>query len=431
MRILQCPRHPGASHWRPLLRRGHSKTKDPQVASLWGSHPSGNHLRAKGFMALPFQPPPPTDVDCAHFWASDGTENAFDYAWAGDLFGDGSCSKQWSRAHWRAGSAMVEIDSEGKLSAFYSTAVWSHLPQTSPCAEHLTVALLAQFGPKQATPIGIDYSGTVDAWTNRNKGIIRPGRPFAGLLRDAFSQPCSSNVLPYKVPAHKDAGQFAHGSLSYRQAVGNDLADEWAAKGRLLHPWLSSAEENANNAAVAGHRDYLTFVAKRLAKWALEAPNPYIDWKQRSDPALLRAARPQGKDPGHMWAFSAGKWRCSKCSLATTTKNSPWSSRKPCSGTIPFFQALAKDQKGHDLFVYEGTGSALLVCLSCGAWADHIAKKLWGHCDSRKTRAGESALKSFAAKTHPTGRGFLSEGRSFLGALAELDAHSRADDTAL
>ena len=104
------------------------------------------------------------------------------------------------------------------------------------------------------------------AWQAADQSaILRPGKPFAGLLLSAFFEKGAERVAPCKVPTHKDPGQFEYGSVPYRQALGSQLADKRAAAGRNLHP-CSWSEEN------------LPFVAKRLARWALGAPSPPIGW---------------------------------------------------------------------------------------------------------------------------------------------------------
>ena len=93
-------------------------------------------------------------------------------------------------------------------------------------------------------------------------------------------------------------------------------------------------------------------------------------------------------------------------------------------------QALAKDQLGHSLRIYEGPSAAVLVCTKCGSWADSMARHLWEPCvgTGGRTAAGTSALRAFMAMQHPTGKGVLQVGRDFIAALAEMEADLIEDE---
>ena len=62
----------------------------------------------------------------------------------GHLFVDGACYPAIFKSAWRAGWAVVMVDSGGQVLKVIRGPVWAHLPQTAPAAEWTAWAVVHQ-----------------------------------------------------------------------------------------------------------------------------------------------------------------------------------------------------------------------------------------------------------------------------------------------
>ena len=123
--------------------------------------------------------------------------------------------------------------------------VWDGIPKNSQAAEFCAYAAATQFldGP---TNLHIDCASVVQAASQTVRLALEKGGPHAGLVKETLKWPGARQIQSVnKVKAHQcDLGEehkISDPDLR-RHALGNNLVDEAAEKGRAAHPALSGAE---------------------------------------------------------------------------------------------------------------------------------------------------------------------------------------------
>ena len=168
---------------------------------------------------------------------------------SGLAFSDGNCSKPFhptlGRASWAAGS----VDTTGKLIGVSVGPVWKQLAQTSPPAELVALAAVAQLVPLEAQKeamaieMGIDNIMAVGV-TNQPPRPSSLHKAFhAGLVRNLWMQHGWPNIRSHAchvrshqiddMPAERMASLAPRGR---QLALGNKMFDDYATLTKKTHP---------------------------------------------------------------------------------------------------------------------------------------------------------------------------------------------------
>ncbi len=183
------------------------------------------------------------------------------------VYSDGSCSKTVHANLNSAGWALVALDSDGNLTAAIWGQVGRSLPQTSPASEYVAGMAAANM---QASEVRADFKGLAALSTSSMETASHRKNVYSGLrVQIKGKAPQMSSI---KVNAHVDPSSCTVGSPAWRDAVGNQLADQYAKKGANLH-FQPSSEELAT---ISKDRDvlvrFLRYVSHALALWEPVGP---------------------------------------------------------------------------------------------------------------------------------------------------------------
>ena len=244
------------------------------------------------------------------FWSKDGKCRS--QAFFGEVFSDGSCSKSKFPGHSRASWALIKLDEHLEVSAYLLGTVWSSLPQTSPVAEFVAAAALAQVAAPD-TRLYTDYKGVVTKFGGPNEEALRAGNYFAGIQKSAIIQKCFGNIVEInKVKAHQAVESLPLGSDETRRATGNQAADEYAKGALRKH------EANVVPAEEEEHFDLarkVAILAGRVLPFWSPARKPGVKLARRPGFKVERLTplHPRTEKHRHEWNFCQGMWRPIGC----------------------------------------------------------------------------------------------------------------------
>ena len=105
----------------------------------------------------------------------------------GDVFLDGSCSKEWHPHLDRASWAIAKLSEDSqRVVASLVGPVWESLPQTSPCSEYVALAALAQVASNPLQSY-IDFSGAFAARQKEVGSLLNNKSLYAGIFRSVVN----------------------------------------------------------------------------------------------------------------------------------------------------------------------------------------------------------------------------------------------------
>jgi hypothetical protein len=147
------------------------------------------------------------------------------------VYSDGSCIKSVHPSLNAAGWALVALTDDGDV----ATAIWGQigdgLPQTSPASEY--VAGLAA-SDLRAREVRTDFAGLAALGSSPHEALASRKNIYSGLRVQIKGR--SPHLGYAKVKGHVDPSSCTVGSQAWRDAVGNQYADQYARKGANLHP---------------------------------------------------------------------------------------------------------------------------------------------------------------------------------------------------
>jgi len=335
------------------------------------------------------------------FWAQDGSETPRQQHFSGRVFTDGSCFKGPSVSFSRAGGSVVSLLPDGGLRAAICGPVWAGLPQTSQAAENVAFAAATELS-MPGSKVFIDYKGLVSNLTEPWREILHHNKKYSGFLRSAMRNLAWGKLDIRWVRAHQDLRQQFATEEDRHQAVGNNLADEWAKKGANIHQEAPPTDFNRAEAEAKAIQDIFCIIAG-TAKASFADPALNIKVSKKEWLARRRARRaadggrrpPPGPSvrrlPPHQWVFGQEAWHCLHCGRkAASYRRRVRYDDAGCGGRRQIIEELVSDHRGHKLFLFhlDGSGLPLLSCKACGAWTTVKPRKLLDRCTGTQTISG-------------------------------------------
>ncbi len=183
------------------------------------------------------------------------------------VYTDGSCSKTAHSSMNTAGWAVIALDSDGNLAAAIWGQVGRRLPQTSPASEYVAGMAAAEH---QVQEVRCDFRGLAALGTSSLEALAFRKNPYSGLRVQIKGRAPQASFI--KVPAHVDPSSCVAGSPSWRDAVGNQMADLYAKQGANLHLQPSSDELSAFSHDRDVLTRFLTYVPSALSLWEPVGP---------------------------------------------------------------------------------------------------------------------------------------------------------------
>ena len=419
---ILCGQHDDMDH--RLYSKCSGKPADPalrrKLLPPFGLSEVQRQVRKKGFLSRPAFKGPTAEDDmllCFDIDNPDVTPSTI--AFSGDgLYGDGSADQLPDPDLNRAGWSVVQVDGEGKLVKAIAGPVPARHPQTSVAAEHHALAGTCMYSQGELLYHG-DNKGVTDGWTSAR--ATGPRSCYAGISRVARAHG-EGRVHTTWVKAHVDADKagLEPGTQQWLDAKGNEHADTWAAKGRLLHPQQATGAIQAWSADLKCYTEHLEQVACALAVWA-SSDTSTIDWRGKSEQQQPQPPPPpprgrQGYQhprfqavevpplPGHTELCLQHRWRRHRGATQTRcTQCLAVQQRTPTKECQPHRHWVFKhDFSNHEVAVWRSEcGSHLWACLRCGGWAEVLPRMLQGYCLGTQTPATARDLSRISSGCHP------------------------------
>ena len=204
----------------------------------------------------------------------------------------------------------MELGSGGSLRAAWFGLVNGSLPQSNVGGEYTGLLAASAANPEEDMEVVADYKGIVTAVANQ-RGACGRERLYAGTCRQAFGNR-AGKITSRHVRAHQQVPEWKDNEPEIADIWGNDRADQWAKAGAAL-AWLTM-QTYADEAEkiIKNQRIYLTFVARRLARWAALAEDK-PEWAKQT--RTLSGPRFGPNPRPHLWRIHQGTWRCGLCQV--------------------------------------------------------------------------------------------------------------------
>ena len=345
--------------------------------------------------------PPVADNDLVCFDVDDPERIPGDICFQGPgVYGDGSADKHTDTTVDRAGWSVIQINEEGRLLKALAGPVLQTHPQTSPSSEHHALAAYALYSQGQGLYKG-DNKGVITSWTSPASTTSKA--QYAGVTRMAKGH-SGGRIQVAWVPGHVNPEDHPQGSQDWLDAVGNDLADSWAKKGRLRHSPQGVGEVKAWTSLIETYTKILTNIAGILEVWAGK-DTEIIDWTKakHASPkhALAQLQPPPELMLCHRFRRHLGSGATDRKSLARCTQCLAFKEGKQeCQPEKHWVNR--HDFKNHAVRNYvTGSGFHLWACERCCAWAQFVPRFLDGYCLASPTRASRRDFDLILAGRHP------------------------------
>ena len=345
--------------------------------------------------------PPPATTGQPTMFSIHGEVTPENFALGGQIFIDGSADQYVIADLKRAGWGVVQVDSEGHVTAGVYGVVPACLPQTSQAAEFSGLLAATVLVTSQAH-VHADCENVVKGWAKEDDFRSSGKQVYDGLLKAARSAAGAEHIDQVTwVKAHQSISAALNSGDARRLqlARGNDNADTAANKGRLLHPQLTTEAKQAIDLQVKQATAACRVIAATLPLWPrLERGQERVKIDR---PKGWAAEAPQPAER-HDWAKGDKHWHCLKCfKHAKGVTPNGLRSRQRCKGR-PDCLAERHREFGHALWETTCAGVPLLLCTTCGAWCDRTPKGLGQHCVGHRTEAGSRACRrTFSEGFHP------------------------------
>jgi len=271
------------------------------------------------------------------------------------IYVDGSCYNGTRHGLSSAGSAAVQLTSDGRADQAVWMALPGELPQTAAAGEHVaaTIAIWYSRLPRSRDPVTITADcASVIRSAQQRRWAIGEKRPFAGFWR-TFKE----IVHAIKTKAHRSQ-QAAKDAGDEQNWYGNDLADRYAKKGAAL--FAPAAEHQKDwDTQIKRYKHLITQASHVLAAWPTfhEAVHDGA-WlpankAAKSKAAEARRSRPKTwADSEHEFAWAAGHKRhvCRNCGiLAPKGTDAPRDPICPGKWGGDLWAAIKMAHPSHDL----------------------------------------------------------------------------------
>ena len=312
----------------------------------------------------------------------------------------------------------MAINAEEQLEAACWGPVWRGLPQTSPSAEHVALAVLSQLRSQEASSthraqqvedcVHIDYMDTVSAWQQPQQAS-QPSKHYGGIYRVATARPGAANLTTKWVKSHRaDTAEELEKLTGYEHwtAVGNNFADHFADKGRELHDVHDGEVEAYQTKHIRLNVAFLQHIGRNLALWVAREQGK-LDWTARTK-ALAKPIRESAclDLVKHVWTWARGAWACAHCmKRPRSIQKRDAANRVPCRGPGAYWQEVYEQAtlSGHQLLIFGDGKWDMWGCSICGANAQLRACKLRKACPGHMSSSSQAALwhKLTATGRHP------------------------------
>ncbi len=157
----------------------------------------------------------------------------------GDVFTDGSCSKDGPPPWYRAGWAVVKVSRDGVVLAWARGVLGQQLPQSSPASENVAPLAAVLLSERVETAFS-DFQGVIGLEQLPMQQLGHRKVIYAEVRVQTRGR-AGPRFKVVKVPAHVDPDTCSDPEERYR-ALGNQRADEIAKAAALSQPGPSSAE---------------------------------------------------------------------------------------------------------------------------------------------------------------------------------------------
>jgi len=328
-----------------------------------------------------------------------------DWTFSGEVYYDGSCFQHEVQELSTASFGIVQLNSEGEVTAELRGTVPIHMPQSAQSAEHCGRSAAIQHLVSQSTLYG-DCLNVVKAGRKPSKFAAGYKSFHGGPRRQSDASGRSHFVSQdIKVKAHRKEEQ-ADGHNDLIRIRGNNAADKVAVSAQQLHPGIAGADDVKIGHDSAKLRRVAATIADTLCLW------PKAERSEKGEATSSKSKRQSCKTPdhpeGHEWHWQHGLWRCKRCLVRAKSGVGMKRRRlEKCPGmSLKIVGALA-DDCGHSVFAGDDEqGQPVMFCITCGCWATARPVLLQQQCRGTPSRgsAGEAALKRLATRRHPDPR---------------------------
>ena len=325
-------------------------------------------------------------------------EDRSQWTMSGDIYYDGSCSKEFDAELNRAAFSVVEVDSLGSCTAQLKGTVPFKLPRTSQAAEQCGRVAAVQVARGTSTLHG-DCKGVVDAACMHAAKASHGKKMYAGCRRQADQVAAGAQIQDVKVKAHLSEN-VADTPEMLKHIRGNNAADTAAKDANLAHPAFGGSKIKELGDGNALFKEVCRTIANVGCLW----PKP--ERKSRAQQATARKAGTKADfnaaSPSrpHQWICIRGAMHCVRCkTFATNERTCKQRSKEECPGLCPKIAHLVMESSGHLMCATETTeGEGITVPGSCRAllrWVLHLAPyRGWQASSPRVQRCSRTSRAS-------------------------------------
>ena len=359
-----------------------------------------------------------------------------DEVFIGDVFTDGSCSREGPPSWWRTGWSIVKLSAEGVLLGYARGTVGSRLPQSSAAAEHVPVLALACIASAPVVALS-DYQG-LEALEEKDMDIITYRKSMYGGVKLQIRGRAPAGFKVKKVKGHVDPLSCTS-QEDARLALGNQTADEharialstqtqsptmsemgrWLSESQFLYRYLQliprvlalfpAVSPTAGKKSLPKREGFTSrtglasFMADVLS--GLGAPSTDAGASSSSQPYAAPAAGPPERQERaspegaarHDWHWRSGRWLCTSC-LASSRLPVPPRGGK-CPGMASNLARLVQNPRGHTLQIatYADGKGVVVVCSRCGHYST-TNRPAELHKKDCKAKQGQASFASPGAR---------------------------------
>ncbi len=361
-------------------------------------------------------PPPRRDFDEEwHFGRGVDNERNF----TGTVYTDGSAFHPQCADVRRAGWAVVQVDSSGRV----EKALFGHVPASISTDQ--TVAAGELFAMRRAVELSIgeltiktDYQGILDGSQAGEAATTSAKRPNAASWRAFWRATNGATPRIQKVKAHRSREEAAadEDPESILDWMGNKAADEYAKKGAARH--MNAA---GHKAAEVYENEFKLLIATAswigiaLSQWPRLTGRRPLNKHWRREMGQRRRTRRQlaAHSQGHNMAHGRDGRHCTTCGR----KSSTWAGTKrlalsECRGhTASRIRTQGPGPSAHVLWAAEAersqTGALapdVVWCGRCGAYSSAKVYNLARTCRGVPEKSARTRLAAFNIGIHPINR---------------------------
>ena len=307
----------------------------------------------------------------------------------GEVFVDGSCLFPSHAPLARAGTALAQVDNEGKVTKAVLVTIPKCYPQT-PLFSEINGLLLA-YGYCQKTDLVTDCQTIVSQCSAGVGPSLKSGGPHVCVWKNIdtrHNRPYDRINQVIKTKAHRKECDVPDDPQEIQRWKGNKAVDELAKLAAAKHSPLVDDIKLYKSA----HRHVSDTARHTIARMLEVSRIVKLPKRSRQHVRMLETQLDEESD--HKFVWRNKWWICTSCLRRTRCRMSVFKLNSKCPGESPIAKLL-NNPNGHELYIaaIEGGGD-IVYCKACYSTAETCPKLLSKQCT--RTLGGRGKRTTFA-----------------------------------